>query len=257
MLRIVDTHTHLYSEDFKNDGAALIKKAIDNGASTFYLPNIDQTSIEAMLQLESLYPQNCFPMMGLHPTSVNETVEAELKIVRDWLEKRPFLAVGEIGLDLFWDKTFFEEQKMAFNKQLDWAIEYGYAVSIHCRAAFEEIYELMKNRSQLPKSVFHCFSGTLEQAKMILDLGDFKLGIGGVLTFKNGGLEPVVQGLDLKHFVLETDAPYLAPVPFRGKRNAPVYILEVARRMAALKDTSLEEIARITSENAEYIFKKR
>jgi TatD DNase family protein len=253
----VDTHTHLYSKDFNADLESLLKKSIDNQVGRYYMPNIDSTSIEVMLEVEKKWPEQCFPMMGLHPCSVDENVDRELSIVREWLDKRPFLAVGEIGLDLYWDKTHFEAQKKAFNLQLDWALEFDYAVSIHCRSAFDEIYELMSQRKALPRSVFHCFSGTVEQAQRILDLGDFKLGIGGVLTFKNGGLEPIIEHLELKHIVLETDAPYLAPIPFRGKRNEPVYILEVARKIAQLKGISMDEVARVTTENAEYIFKKR
>lgn len=254
---LTDTHTHLYSKEFTTDLPALLSKAIANGVSQFYLPNIDSGSTDAMLKVEALWPDNCYAMMGLHPTSVDDKVEAELQHVRDWLDKRRFFAIGEIGIDLYWDKTHFEAQQFAFNKQLDWALEFDYAVSIHCRNAFDELYTLLSQRSKLPNCVFHCFSGTLEQAHKILDLGNFKLGIGGVLTFKNGGLDQVVKGLDLSHFVLETDAPYLAPVPFRGKRNEPVYLLEIARKMAEIKAISLQEVAETTTLSAEYIFKKR
>jgi TatD DNase family protein len=229
-------------------------KAMANGIRRFYLPNIDATSIDAMLSLEKKYPENCFPMMGLHPCSVKANVQEELGIVESWLRKRKFLAIGEIGLDLYWDKTFFEEQKHAFKKQIEWALEFNYPISIHCREAFDPIYEQLVSFGKLPKAVFHCFSGTLEQAQKIIALGNFKLGIGGVLTFKNAGLDKVVEQLDLKHLVLETDAPYLAPVPFRGKRNEPSHILEVAKKLAQIKQVPLSEIEEITTGNADEIF---
>lgn len=250
----IDTHTHLYSEEFNADRTQVIKKALGAGVKKLYLPNIDSTSIEGMLQLEKEYPENCFPMMGLHPCSVNETVEAELKIVEEWLSKRKFSAVGEIGIDLYWDKTFFEQQKMAFTKQIDWALHYDLPIVIHCRDAFDEIFEILSSYKQLPKGIFHCFSGNLEQANKIIALTNFKLGIGGVVTFKNAGLDKVVEQLDLQHLVLETDSPYLAPVPFRGKRNESGYLMMVAEKVAALKNTSIAEVAEITSKNASEIF---
>jgi len=250
----VDTHTHLYSKEFKQDRESLIKKAISAGIRRFYLPNINSESIAAMLELEKQFPENCFPMMGLHPCDVNASVDEELKIVREWLEKRKFIAVGEIGIDLYWDKTFFEQQKKAFRTQIEWALEYHYPVSIHCREAFDEIYALLTEFKQLPKAVFHCFSGNLEQANKIIALGNFKLGIGGVVTFKNAGLDKVIEQIPLEHLVLETDAPYLAPVPFRGKRNEPAYMLEVAKKIADIKNVSLDEVGKASTANAEYIF---
>jgi len=252
---LTDTHTHLYAEEFNPDRKNLIEKAIANGVGKFYLPNIDSSSIQAMLDLEEQFPGNCFAMMGLHPCSVNATWQKELEIVKKWLEKRKFLAIGEIGIDLYWDKTFFEEQKTAFRNQINWALEYNYPISIHCREAFDPIYEILNTYETLPKAVFHCFSGTLEQANLILALGGFKLGIGGVITFKNGGLDKVIEQIELEHLVLETDAPYLAPVPFRGKRNEPAYILEVAKKVAQIKNVSMDEVVKITSQNAEYIFR--
>jgi len=251
---LVDTHTHLYAEEFNADRKSLIEKAIANGITEFYLPNIDSTSIDVMLELEQQLPSNCFAMMGLHPCSVNATWQSELNTVEEWLKKRKFIAVGEIGIDLYWDKTFFEEQKTAFRRQIHWALEYNYAISIHCREAFDPIYEILSSYKKLPKAIFHCFSGNLEQANKILALGGFKLGIGGVITFKNAGLDKVVEQIALEHLVLETDAPYLAPVPFRGKRNEPGYIMEVARKIADIKGVSMEEVAKITSQNAKYIF---
>lgn len=251
---LIDTHTHLYAAEFDPDRKALIEKAISNGIREFYLPNIDSSTIDIMLDLEQQFPENCFAMMGLHPCLVKESWEKELAIVKSWLEKRKFIAVGEIGIDLYWDKTFFEEQKTAFKQQIDWALEYNYPISIHCREAFDPIYEILSSYKILPKAIFHCFSGNLEQANKIINLGGFKLGIGGVVTFKNAGIDKVVEQIDLEHLVLETDAPYLAPVPFRGKRNEPGYILEVARKIAQIKDISMDEVAKITSQNAKYIF---
>ena len=250
----IDTHTHLYAEEFNADRNPLIQKAIDNGVKKFYLPNIDSTSIEGMHQLEKEFPENCFAMMGLHPCSVNATVNEELAIVKDWLAKRKYSAIGEIGIDLYWDKTFLKEQQQAFKEQINWALEYNYAIIIHCREAFDEIFEILVSYKKLPKAIFHCFSGNLDQANKILELGNFKLGVGGVLTFKNSGLDKVIENINLEHLVLETDAPYLAPVPFRGKRNEPVYLLEVAKKLAEIKNVSINEIAEVTSKNANFIF---
>ncbi|HQQ95490.1 MAG TPA: TatD family hydrolase [Bacteroidia bacterium] len=252
----VDTHTHLYDEAFEADRDKLISKAIHGGIHQFYLPNIDSSSVKPMLDLEASYPQHCQAMMGLHPCSVKENVEDELKIVYEWLGKRRFAAIGEIGLDLYWDKTFQAEQEKAFARQIEWALEFNYPIVIHCRNAFDEIIRLMKTFRSLPSGVFHCFSGNLQQAQEVLKLGQFKLGIGGVLTFKNAGLDKVVEQIDIQHLVLETDAPYLAPVPFRGKRNEPAYLLEVARKLASLKGMELDELAAATSANAEALFKK-
>lgn len=253
---IIDTHTHLYADEFNADRSALIQKAIANGVSKFYLPNIDSTSIDAMHDLESAYPENCFAMMGLHPCSVKETVSAELELVKKWLDTRKYVAVGEIGIDLYWDKTFLKEQQHAFSTQIQWALDFDYPIVIHCRESFDEIYSILQSFSKLPKAIFHCFSGNTEQANKILALGNFKLGIGGVVTFKNSGLDKVVEQIDLEHLVLETDAPYLAPVPFRGKRNEPSYILEVARKVAQIKNISVDEVGEITANNAAFIFSK-
>lgn len=250
----IDTHTHLYAEEFNPDRTHIIKKAITSGVKKMYLPNIDSTSIEGMLQLEKEFPVNCFAMMGLHPCSVNENVESELKLVEEWLGKRKFCAVGEIGIDLYWDKTFFEQQKMAFKKQIDWALKYELPIVIHCRDAFDEIFDVLVSYNNLPKGIFHCFSGNLEQANKIISLNKFKLGIGGVVTFKNSGLDKVVEQIDMSHLVLETDSPYLAPVPFRGKRNESGYLVMIAEKVAALKNLSIAEVAEVTSNNADKIF---
>jgi TatD DNase family protein len=250
----IDTHTHLYASEFDADREALIKKAQANGVGRFYMPNIDSGSIEAMLLVENRYEGACRPMMGLHPCSVNENVGRELSIVKDWLEKRRFAAIGEIGIDLHWDKTFIEQQRHAFSTQVAWAVEYNYPVVIHTRESFDMVIELLEGAPKLPKGIFHCFSGNAQQAERIIALGGFKLGIGGVITFKNSGLDKVLADIDLEHLVLETDAPYLAPVPFRGKRNEPVYLLEVAKKLAEVKNVPLSEVSRRTTMNAEYIF---
>lgn len=252
----VDTHTHLYSKEFDEDRLFLIEKAMAGGVTKFYLPNIDSTSIVGMMALEEQFPQNCFAMMGLHPCHVNNAVQSELSLVKEWLDKRPFVAIGEIGLDLYWDKTFFEAQREAFKTQIQWALDYRYPIVIHCRDAFNEVYDVLCSFPQLPKAIFHCFSGTLDQAHQIIGLGNFKLGIGGVVTFKNAGLDKVVEQIGLEHLVLETDAPYLAPLPHRGKRNEPVYLLEIAKKIATLKKVSLEEVEEMTAQNADFIFKR-
>ena len=241
----IDTHTHLYSEEFNEDRFTCIKQAISNGVSRFYMPNVDSESIDGMLALEAQFPEHCFPMMGLHPCSVNGNYEKELEIVKTWLDKRRFKAIGEIGIDLYWDKTFIKEQELAFKQQIDWALEFKYPIVIHCRNAFDEIYAILSMYSSLPKGIFHCFSGNLDQAKQILSLGNFKLGIGGVVTFKNSGLDKIVEQLDINDLVLETDAPYLAPVPHRGKRNESNYLPLVAQKLALLKNITIEEIAHI------------
>jgi len=251
---IIDTHIHLYAKQFNSDRTQLIEKAIKNGVHAFYLPNIDSESIEAMHELEDKWPNHCFSMMGLHPCSVNDKVNEELQLVRSWLEKRKYIAIGEIGIDLYWDKSFLKEQQFAFKKQIEWALEFNYPIVIHCRNAFEEIITTLSSMPVLPKGIFHCFSEGLAEAHKILSLGNFKLGIGGVLTFKNSGLEQVIEQIDLAHLVLETDAPYLAPVPFRGKRNEPVYILEVAKKLAEIKNISLAEVEKTTTKNAQEIF---
>jgi TatD DNase family protein len=256
-MMFTDTHIHLYAEEFDTDRDALIKEAMEQGVKRFYLPNVDSHCISRMLELEQSYPNECFAMMGLHPCSVKENYKAEIAVVEEWLSKREFKAVGEIGIDLYWDKTFLEEQKFCFIRQIDLARKYKLPIVIHCREAFDEIYEILRDEAELPRGIFHCFSGTTEQAEKVLALGDFKLGIGGVVTFKNSGLDKVVESLKLEHLVLETDAPYLAPVPHRGKRNLPVYVVEVAKKIAALKNISVEEVAEVTNRNADFIFEKK
>ncbi len=253
----IDTHTHLYSEEFDADRYDRINDAISKGVTKFYMPNVDSSSIEGMLQLEVHFPDQCFPMMGLHPCSVKENFREELAIVKKWLDMRRFSAIGEIGIDLYWDKTFIKEQELAFREQIYWALEYNYTMVIHCRNAFDEIFSILRSYEKLPKGIFHCFSGDFIQAEKILSLGNFKLGIGGVVTFKNSGLDKVVEQVPLHDLVLETDAPYLAPVPYRGKRNESAYVPLVAEKIAQVKNISVEEVARVTTQNAIEIFEKR
>jgi TatD DNase family protein len=252
----IDTHTHLYSEEFDADRYDRINDAISRSVTKFYMPNVDSSTIEGMLQLEIHFPDQCFPMMGLHPCSVKENYREELGIVKKWLDTRRFSAIGEIGIDLYWDKTFIKEQELAFREQIYWALEYNYTMVIHCRNAFDEIFSILKSYEKLPKGIFHCFSGDFIQAEKILSLGNFKLGIGGVVTFKNSGLDKVVEQIPLHDLVLETDAPYLAPVPYRGKRNESAYIPLIAEKIAQIKNISIDEVARITTQNAIEIFEK-
>lgn len=252
----IDTHTHLYSEEFDFDRYDRINDAISKGVAKFFMPNVDSSTIEGMLQLEIHFPDQCFPMMGLHPCSVKENYRQELEIVKKWLDTRRFSAVGEIGIDLYWDKTFIKEQELAFREQIYWAMEYNYTMIIHCRNAFDEIFSILRSYEKLPKGIFHCFSGDFIQAEKILSLGNFKLGIGGVVTFKNSGLDKVVEQIPLHDLVLETDAPYLAPVPYRGKRNESAYIPLIAQKIAQIKNISVEEVAKVTTQNAIEIFEK-
>lgn len=252
---LTDTHTHLYSTEFGEEKQDLIQKAIENGVSRFFMPNVDSKSIEGMFEIEKQFPNNCFSMMGLHPCSVNEHVETELKIVEDWLSKRKFVAIGEIGIDLYWDKTFFAQQQIAFRQQIELAKKHNLPYVIHSRNSFDEVMEIVNEfKADKIKAIFHCFSGTVEQAEQVIQSGNFKLGIGGVVTFKNSGLDKVVEAIDLKHIVLETDAPYLAPVPHRGKRNEPEYLLLVAKKIAEIKNISIEEVAEITTKNSVEVF---
>lgn len=251
---VTDTHTHLYAKEFEKDRDQLIRKAIDQGVTRFFLPNIDSESIGDMLSLEAAWPENCFAMMGLHPCHVGATWRSELKVMKEWLQKRPFVAIGEIGIDLYWDKTTLVDQQQAFAEQIEWALTYNYPIVIHTRNSFNETLAVLKEFRQLPRGIFHCWSGTLEQAEAVLAMGGFKLGIGGVVTFKNSGIDKVVEAVDLEHLVLETDAPYLAPVPFRGKRNEPSYILEVAKKVAEIKSTTFENVSITTTSNALKLF---
>jgi len=250
----VDTHVHIYHEDFALDRQDMLRRCDEQGIAKIYMPNVDHTSIDAMLELESRSEQKCIPMMGLHPCSVKKDFERELYIVESWLAKRKFAAVGEIGTDLYWDKTFFEQQKEAFKVQVEWARKLGLPVVIHCRESIEETITLVEQlQDGNLRGIFHCFSGTVDQATKITKLG-FMLGIGGVVTFKNGGIDKVVPDINIDHIVLETDNPYLAPIPHRGKRNEPSYIPLVARKLAELTSRSLGDVQDITTRNAEKLF---
>ena len=250
-----DTHTHLYSKEFDADRSLLIRKAIDEGVTRFFMPNVDSESIPGMFQVEKEFPANSFAMMGLHPCSVTATYQHELQVVEHWLGKRKFAAIGEIGIDLYWDKTFFEQQQDAFRRQISLAKKYELPYVIHSRNSFNEVMEIVNEfKEDKIKAIFHCFSGNVEQAEQVVAMGNFKLGIGGVVSFKNSGLDKVVEAIDLKHLVLETDAPYLAPVPHRGKRNEPGYLIQVAKKIAEIKKISVEEVAAMTTQNSIDIF---
>lgn len=252
---LVDTHAHIYADKFKEDLSAVLEKAEEAGVNKIYMPNIDHTSIDGMLEIEHKNPEKYLPMMGLHPCSVNKGFEKELYLVEDWLSKRKFAAVGEMGIDLYWDKTYFEQQKEAFKIQVEFAKKYSLPIVMHSRDAMDEIIELLQqlNDDNLT-GVLHCFTGDLTQARKLIDMG-FYLGIGGVSTFKNGGLDKVLPDLELKNLLLETDAPYLAPKPYRGKRNEPSYVAIVAERVAELMEKEVEEVANITTANAVQLFK--
>jgi TatD DNase family protein len=251
---LIDTHAHLYTNEFDDDLEKVVARAKEAGITTVLMPAIDTGTHAQMLGLEKKYPDTCLSMMGLHPCSVKENYMEELDIVAGYFAKRKFIAVGETGLDFYWDLTFKEQQYEAFRRQIAWARQYDIPVVIHSRNSTDEcIQEIREHQDGGLKGVFHCFSGTAEQAKQIVDLG-FYLGIGGVLTFKNSGLDAAIKDIDLVHFVLETDAPYLAPVPFRGKRNESSYVQYVAQKLALVKNSSTEEIAAITTSNAQKLF---
>ena len=250
-MNLTDTHSHLYAKEFKDDLDESIQRCLDDGVERIFLPNIDLESIEPMLALEEAYPSNCFAMMGLHPCSVKENFEKDLSLIKDWLTKRDFAAIGEIGIDLYWDSSLLKQQQTAFIKQIEWAKELKKPIIIHTRNSFNEIFEILDDLNDDHLSgIFHCFSGNIEQATRAIDYGNFWLGIGGVLTFKNAGLDHVVKDIDLSRLVLETDSPYLAPTPYRGKRNESSYLKLIATKLAEVKNVSLEEIAQITTANS-------
>jgi TatD DNase family protein len=255
MLKLVDSHAHIYSEEFKEDQAAAVAKAREAGVEKIYMPNIDHTSIDAMLETEAAFPDQCIPMMGLHPTYVKKDFERELYLVEEWLNKRPFAAVGECGIDLYWDKTFLPQQQDALKVQLELAKKHKLPIVLHTRDSFDETYELVATAQDgTLRGIFHCFSGTPAHAAKVKEL-NFLMGIGGVATFKNGGLDKVLPHVALEDLVLETDCPYLAPVPYRGKRNEPAYIPLVLKRVAELMQKPEEEVATITTQNALNLFK--
>jgi TatD DNase family protein len=251
---LIDTHCHLYSEEFMADIDAVIEQSASEGVQKFYLPAIDSNSIDAMLALEDRFPEKCLAMMGLHPCYVKENFKDELSIVSDWLTKRKFAAIGEIGLDYYWDKTFATEQQEAFRTQIELSIQYKLPIVIHTRNAMQDTINTVKEYiGKGVYGIFHCFGGSYETAQEIIAAG-FYLGIGGVLTYKKAGLAEVLDKIDLQHLVLETDSPYLSPVPFRGKRNESGYLKYIVAKLAAVKNVSVEEVAAITTANAQKIF---
>ena len=253
-MQLIDTHTHLYANAFTNDIAEVIQRAEKEGVEKFYLPSIDSGSTAALMALEERWPDRCIGMMGLHPTSVKEDYESELKGVEEWLGRRRWVAVGEIGLDFYWDRTFEKEQYDAFHRQIEWALHYDIPIVIHSRDSMQgSIGVVREHQKGGLRGIFHCFGGDAVSARAIVDLG-FYLGIGGVLTYKNSGLPLALQDIGLEHLVLETDAPYLSPVPFRGKRNESAYLKYVVARLAEVKGVEEEEVARVTTRNAQKIF---
>ena len=251
----IDTHAHVYLDEFKADRHDTINRAVESGIAKIMMPNIDRTSIDDMLEVEEKYRGTCFAMMGLHPCSVKKDFEKELYLVEEWLFKRKFLAVGEMGTDLYWDKTFWEQQKEAFRIQVGWARQLSLPIVIHCRESLEETLSILEPMvDDKLKGVFHCFTGSVEQANRIIAMG-FHVGIGGVATFKNGGLDQVLPNVDPGCIVMETDSPYLAPVPYRGKRNEPAYIPRIAEKVGAIKKLSVEELQALTHINACRLFK--
>ncbi|MEN1785206.1 MAG: TatD family hydrolase [Bacteroidota bacterium] len=253
-MQLTDTHTHLYSEAFEEDREAMMQRALNAGVARFFVPAIDSSYTNAMYDLEAKYPEHVFLMTGLHPTYVKENFKSELAHVETQLTKRHFYAVGEIGIDLYWDKTHLKEQQEAFVHQIRLAKRYQLPIVIHCREAFDEIFEILEQeQGEALHGIFHCFTGTLEQAHKAISY-QMKLGIGGVVTFKNGKVDQFLNQIGLEHVVLETDAPYLTPVPHRGKRNESAYLPLVLKKLAALYNCSETEIARITSENSKQVF---
>ncbi len=251
---ITDTHSHLYSEEFDVDRDQMIERAIAAGVERFFVPAINASHIDSMYAIEEKYPENVFLMMGLHPCYVKENYIEELQIVESELKKRKFFAIGEIGIDLYWDKTTLDIQKIAFKKQIQWAKQYQLPINIHCRDAFDEIFEVLEEeKSPELFGIFHCFSGTYEQALQAISY-NMKLGIGGVVTFKNGKIDQFLQQIPLEHIVLETDAPYLAPVPYRGKRNESAYLIEVIQKLASIYNVSPNKIVEITTTNSKDVF---
>lgn len=251
----IDSHAHIYGEEFDNDRKEVLEKCVEVGVKKIYMPNVDAASIDPMLEAEEKYPGLCIPMMGLHPTYVKKGFEQQLYIMEDWLKKRKFAAVGEVGTDLYWDTSTFDMQVEALKVQIGFAKQYSLPLVIHCRNSFKETIDIIREQKDATLTgVFHCFTGTVDEAKQAIELG-FYLGIGGVATFKNGGLDKVLPHIDLKHLMLETDSPYLAPVPFRGKRNSPEYIPSIAEKLAVIKNVALSQVEEITTENALNLFK--
>ena len=250
-----DTHTHLYLNEFIKDRYEVIQRAVQAGVEYMLLPNIDSNTVGPMLDLCRKYPSNIFPMMGLHPTDVKENYKEEINIVEQYLEKEKFCAIGETGMDLYWDRTFIEEQKISLREHIGLAKKHNLPIVLHSRDSFNEIFDIIDDTiDEGLTGVFHCFGGTIQQAQKIINWG-FKLGIGGVLTFKNSGLDEVIKNISLNHIILETDSPFLAPKPFRGKRNESAYLIYVAEKLAEIKNISIGEVSEVTTQNAVELFK--
>ena len=256
-MNFIDTHTHLFASEFNNDIDIVVQNAIDNGVSKMLLPNIDSTTTNNMLQLCNKYPQHCFPMIGLHPCSVKkDNIEKEILHVEEMLNKNNFIAIGEIGLDLYWDKSTLSYQKVAFESQIKLAKKYQLPIVIHVRDSFNEAIEIVeKLNNENLSGVFHCFTGNIQEAERIINLENFYLGIGGVVTFKNGGINKIINQISLDNIILETDSPYLAPTPFRGKRNESKFLVNIAQKMSEIYEIDINEIANKTSSNAKNLFK--
>jgi TatD DNase family protein len=251
---LIDTHAHIYSEDFIDDIDEVVEHAYENDIKKIILPNIDSASIKRLTDLTDAYPHLLYPLMGLHPNSVSEDYGEELQAIEYWLDKRKFYGIGEIGIDLYWDRTYIEQQKHAFRSQIKMAGSRQLPVVIHVRESFSEVYEILKNEQNGSlKGIFHCFSGSEEEAKKITEMGFF-LGIGGIITFKNNDLSDVIKNISIENIVLETDSPYLAPVPKRGRRNESAYLVYIAQKVAEIYDISVDEVAKITTHNARNLF---
>jgi len=258
---LTDSHTHLYYETDAANRSALLQRCFENEVERLFLPNVNSSTVPLVLRLCRQYPENCFPMLGLHPCDVKETPDGEvsnyldeLRSLRGYLDSSRFFAVGEIGIDLYWDKSTLNIQRDAFIRQIAWAKDFNLPIVIHCRDAFDQVFEVLEEqRDEQLRGIFHCFTGNIEQAKRVIDLG-FVLGIGGVVTYKNSGLDKVVADLDLHDIVLETDSPYLSPVPYRGKPNESSYLPFIAQKVADIKQTPIEDVARVTTENSMRVF---
>ena len=253
---LTDSHTHLYLKEFNNDLDAVIKNAQEKFINRFLLPNIDLSTLPVLIKTCHKYREICFPMIGLHPCSVKKNYNEELKILYTQIKNEPFIAIGEIGIDLYWDKQFATQQTDAFCRQIQIAQEYNLPIVIHCRNAFNQIYNIIKLKEyENVRGIFHCFTGDYKQAKQIIDLG-YKLGVGGIVSFKNSNLDSVIKKISINDIVLETDSPYLAPEPMRGKRNEPKYLSIIAHKIANLKKVSIEEVAEVTTQNVNKMFFK-
>lgn len=254
-MHLIDTHTHLFAQQFDDDRTEVVQRAIDAGVQQMLLPNIDGNTIQPMMDLCAAFPKNCYPMMGLHPCDVKENYLEELATVEKWLEKGGFVAVGEIGIDLYWDKSTLGVQQDAFRKQIELAKKHQLPIAIHVRDSFEEVLAIIDElNDNTLTGVFHCFTGTEAQAQHILNYGGFKLGVGGVVTFKNSGIDKTLANISLEHLILETDSPYLAPTPHRGKRNESSYVPLIAEKLADIYEVEVAEVARITTQNAQTLF---